>query len=224
VTIDRGVVIHDFVTVYPNVHIAPNVEVFEGAVIGRPPVATRAIARQVSPQLKPTKIGAGSVISPHAVIYTDVQIGEETLIADNVSIREQCRIGKKCIIGRNVTIQFNTTIGNASTIMDLTNITGNMIIGSHVFISTLVATTNDNYFSRKGYDESFVRGPVIEDYVRVGAGANILPGVRIGAGALVAAGAVVTRDVPPKKLVMGIPARIVKDVEFEEDAKQERRI
>jgi acetyltransferase-like isoleucine patch superfamily enzyme len=223
VTIDRGVVIHDFATVYPNVHIAPNVEVFEGAVIGRPPVATRAIMRQVSAQLKPTTIGEGSVISPHAVIYTDVQIGENTLIGDNVSIREQCRIGKKCIIGRNVTVGFNTTIGDASTIMDLTNITGNMIIGSHVFISTLVATTNDNYFSRKGYDERLVRGPVIEDYVMVGAGANILPGVRVGAGALVGAGAVVTRDVPPKKVVMGIPARIVRDVEFGEDTKQERR-
>lgn len=222
--IDRGVIIHDFATVYTNVHIEPNVEVFEGAVIGRPPTATRAIMRQVSAQLKPTKIGVGSVISPHAVIYADVHIGEDTLIGDNVSIREQCRIGKKCIIGRNVTVQFNTTIGDASTIMDLTAITGNMIIGSHVFISALVATTNDNYFSRKGYDESFVRGPIIEDYAMVGAGANILPGVRIGAGALVGAGAVVTRDVPPKKLVMGIPARIVEDVEFREDTKQERRI
>ena len=52
---------------------------------------------------------------------------------------EQCRIGKHCIIGRNVTVHYNATIGDSSKIMDLTNITGNMIIGSHVFISTLVA-------------------------------------------------------------------------------------
>ena len=82
--------------------------------------------------------------------------------------------------------------------MDLTTITGNMTIGSHGFISTLVATTNDNYFGRKGYDESFIRGPVIEDHVMAGTGANILPGVRIGAGALVGAAAVVTRDVWPR--------------------------
>ena len=52
---------------------------------------------------------------------------------------------------------------------------------------------------------------MIEDHAMVGAGANILPGVRVGVGALVGAGAVVTRDVPPKEVVMGIPARIVRD-------------
>jgi acetyltransferase-like isoleucine patch superfamily enzyme len=216
VQIDRDVVVHDFVTIYPNVRIGPNVEIFEGAVIGMPPTATRAFARQVSSDLRTTAIGEGCVISPHAVIYTDVQIGNETLVGDNASIREECRIGKQCIIGRNVCVHYNTTIGDSSKIMDLTNITGNMTIGSHVFISTLVATTNDSKFGLRGYDEGFVRGPVIEDYVMLGAGSNILPGVRVGAGAMVGAGAVVTRDVPPKKLVMGIPARIVRDLEFSE--------
>lgn len=214
VTIDRDAIVHDFVTIYPNVRIESNTEIFEGAVIGKPPTVTRAVARQVSSDLKTTAIGEGCVISPHAVIYTDVQIGDETLVGDNASIREQCRIGKQCVIGRNVTIHYNTTIGDFSRIMDLTNITGNMIIGSHVFISTLVATTNDNNFGLKGYNESIIQGPVIEDYAMVGAGANILPGVMVGAGAIVGAGAVVTRDVPAKKLVMGIPARIVRDVEF----------
>lgn len=214
VTVDRNVVIHDFVTIYPNVHIAPNVEILQGAIIGRPPVATRAITRQVSSELKATEIGEGIVISPHSVIYTDVRIGNETMVGTNASIREQCSIGKKCIIGRNVAIGYNTTIGDSSTIMDLTNITGNMKIGSHVFISSLVNTSNDNYFGRRGYNESAIKGPVIEDYAMVGAGANILPGIRVGSGAIVGAGAVVTRDVPPKKLVMGIPARIVRDVEF----------
>ena len=212
--IDRDAVIHDFVTIYPNVRIESNVEIFEGAVIGKPPSVTRAVARQVPPDLRTTAIGRGCVISPHAVIYTDVHIGDETLVGDNASIREQCRIGKQCIIGRNVTVHYNTTIGDSTKIMDLSNITGNMTIGSHVFISTLVATTNDRKFGLEGYDESSVRGPVIEDHVMLGAGSNILPGIRVGAGALVAAGAVVTRDVPPKKLVMGIPARIVNDLEF----------
>jgi acetyltransferase-like isoleucine patch superfamily enzyme len=214
VKIDRDAVVHDFVTIYPNVRIDPNVEIFEGAVIGMPPKATRAFARRVSSDLRTTAIGEGCVISPHAVIFTDVQIGDETLVGANTYIREQCRIGKQCIIGGNVTVQFNTTIGDSSRILDHTSIASNMIIGSHVFISTLVATTNDNYFGRKGYDESFIRAPVIEDHVMVGAGANILAGVRVGAGAMVGAGAVVTRDVPPKKLVMGIPARIVRDLEF----------
>ncbi len=88
-----------------------------------------------------------------------------------------------------------------------------MQIGSHVFISLLVSTTNDNNLGSKGYDEALVKGPIIEDYVGIGAGAIILPGVRIGKGAIVAAGAVVTKDVSPNKLVVGVPARAVKDLE-----------
>ena len=62
-------------------------------------------------------------------------------------------------------------------------------------------------------NERHIIGPTIEDAARVGAGAILLPGVRIGGGAIVGAGAVVTKDVPPRKLVMGIPARVVRDVD-----------
>lgn len=211
VSIGQNVIIHDFVTIYPKVIIGDAVEIFEGAILGKPPRGAMALARKVSSGLKSTKIGKGSVISPHVVIYTDVEIGEGTLIGDNASIREQCKIGKNCIISRNVSVNYNTNIGDFTKIMDNTHITGNMQIGSHVFISVLVSTTNDNSLGLKGYDENLVKGPVIEDYVGIGAGANILPGVKIGIGSIVAAGAVVTKDVPPRKLVMGIPARIVRN-------------
>jgi acetyltransferase-like isoleucine patch superfamily enzyme len=212
VSIGQNAIIHDFVTIYPKVIIEDHVEVFEGAILGKPPIAARALARKVTSQLKTTRIGRESAISPHVVIYTDVAIGEGTLIGDNASIREQCRIGKNCIISRNVTVNYNTSIGDFTKIMDNTHITGNMQIGSHVFIAPLVSTANDNNLGSKGYDEASVRGPIIEDWVGIGAGATILPGVRVGTGSIVAAGAVVTKDVPPKKLVMGIPARIVKDL------------
>ncbi|MCD6298834.1 MAG: transferase [Deltaproteobacteria bacterium] len=213
VSIGQNVILHDFVTIYPNVILKDSVEAFEGAVIGKPPKGTSALARKVVPELKTTTIGRGCVISPHAVIYTDVEIGEETLIGDNASIREQCGIGKNCIISRNTSVNYNTLIGDFTKIMDNTHITGNMRIGSHVFISVLVSTTNDNNMGLKGYKENSVKGPIIDDCVTIGAGANILPGVRIGIGSVVGAGAVVTRDIPAKKLVMGIPARIVRDLE-----------
>ena len=213
VAIDRNVVVHDFVTIYPNVSIGANVEIFEGAVVGKPPKAAKALARRISPEPKSTRIGKDSIISPHCVIYADVQIGEGTLVGDNASIREQCRIGKHCLISRNVTVNYNTIIGDFTKVLDNTHITGNMTIGSHVFISVLVSTSNDNNIGFRGYDERLVQGPIIEDNVGIGAGANILPGVRVCAGAIVGAGAVVTKDVPPKKLVMGIPARIIRDVD-----------
>ena len=79
--------IHDFVTIYPKVIIEDSVEIFEGAILGKPPIASRALARKVSSEFKTTIIGRESAISPHAVIYSDVKIGEGTLIGDNASIR-----------------------------------------------------------------------------------------------------------------------------------------
>lgn len=214
VCIGQDVVIHDFVTIYPKVIMENSIEIFEGAVIGKHPTGAKAVERRVPSQPKTTRIGSDCVVSPNSVIYTDVEIGDGTLIGDNASIREGCKIGKRCIIGRNVCVNFNTRIGDFTKIMDNSVITCKMRIGSNVFISVLVSTTADNYIGAKGYDESFVKGPIIEDYVRIGGGANILPAVRVGVGSVVGAGAVVTKDIPPKKLVMGVPARIIRDVEW----------
>ena len=90
--------------------------------------------------------------------------------------------------------------------MDGTHITGNSDIGSDVFISILVGTTNDNIV-RSGYG-SHITGPVIRDHVVVGVGASLLPGVTIGEGATVGAGAVVTKDVLSGSTVIGAPAKV----------------
>ncbi len=116
-----------------------------------------------------------------------------------------------------MSVNYNTTIGNDTKIMDNTHITGNMSIGNHVFISLQVATANDNTMGREEYDEAHVQGAKICDYVTIGAAANILPGVEIGENAIVGASALVTKNVPPNKVVMGIPARIVHDVEHKGD-------
>lgn len=212
VRIGKNVIIHDFVTLYPGVTIEDNVEIMEGAIIGRLPKGAKAIARKVIENYGKVLIGEGSVVSPNAVIYTDVIIGKGTLIGDSASIREQCRIGDNCIISRCVTVNYNTKIGDRTKIMDNTHITGNMTIGNNVFISVLVATTNDNNIGLKGYDESKVIGPTIEDNVAIGAAANILPSVKIGKGSIVGAGAVVTKDVPEKTLVLGVPAKVVRQL------------
>jgi len=204
--------IHDFVTIYPGVSTEPNVEIFEGAVVGKPPSPTKAISRPILSNNGEVFIGKNCVIGAHAVIYQDCVIGEDTLIGDGAYIREGARIGKRCVIAR-ITMNYNTTIGDDTKIMNLAVITGNMVIGSHVFIGPHVATVNDNSLGKSGYNEVGIKGPTIEDYARIGAGAILLPAVRIGAHALVGAGSVVTRDVPPGKVVMGAPARIVKDVQ-----------
>lgn len=208
----NDVMVHDFVVIYPNVIIGNGVEIMEGAVIGRLPKGAGATSRKTLGEYKKVIIGDNSVISPHAVIYTDVEIGNNCLIGDGASIREQCRIGNNSIISRLVSVNYNTKIGSHTKIMDNTHITGNMFIGDNVFISVLVATTNDNNIGTKGYDEDKIRGPYIENNVLIGAGANLLPGVRIGQGSIVGAAALVTKDVPEYTVVMGIPAKAVRNL------------
>lgn len=212
VIIGSNVIIHPHVTIEAGVVIGNNVEIFPGAYIGKLPKGAGAVARKIEYQQK-VKIGDNSVIGPNAVIYADVTIGSNTLIGDNASIREQVIIGDFCIISRSVTINYNTSIGNRTKIMDMTHITGNCQIGNDVFISVLVATTNDRAIGQSGYDEEKVIGPNIGNGVAIGAGANILPGVYIGEGSVVAASAVVSKDVLPKKMVAGNPARVIKSLD-----------
>ena len=206
----RGCIIHPSVVINAGVNLGDRVEVFPGAVLGREPRGAGATARQPSFE-RSLQIGDDSSIGPHAIIYYDVKIGKNCLIGDGASIREDSVIGDRCLIGRYVTINYSSRIGNRTKIMDLSHITGKTQIGDDVFISVLVATTNDNALGADGYNDEQIRGPWIADHAMIGCGAKLLPGVEVGRNAIVGAGTVVTRDVPGGKVVMGIPGRIVRD-------------
>ena len=211
--VSEHAVINDYVVIYPGVVIEDGAEVMDHAVIGRLPKSASTSKRKVQKGYKKTVIGKNSVISPGAVIYTDVVIGAGTLVGDNASIREGCRIGDGCIIARNVSVNYNTMVGDSTKIMDNTHITGNMVIEDHVFISVQVATTNDNLLGKGEYSDEREKGPYIKRGATIGAAANLLPAVMVGENALVGAGSVVTKDVPDGKVVMGIPAKIIRNVE-----------
>lgn len=213
VVIGNNVVIHDYVVLYPGTIIRDGVEIYDHCTIGKLPTSPGSTERTYSDKYGKTVIGEKCILCPGAVIYTGTEIGNNTLVGDNCSIRELCKIGSYCIISRLVTVNYETVIGDHTKIMDNAHITGNMVIGNHVFISVQVSTTNDNTMNRVADAKDHLAGPIIEDYVTVGAGANILPAVRIGKNAMVGAGAVVTKDVPQSKVVMGVPAKIIRDVD-----------
>lgn len=204
--IGKNVRIHPFVVIEDGVEIGDDTEIFPGAFLGKEPKGAGATARAVSFDRK-IVVGRGCSIGPHVVLFYDVQIGPGTLLGDGASVREGCRIGAKCIISRYVTVNYDTRIGDRSKIMDLTHITGNAIIGDDVFVSTMVGSANDNAIGRAGYEENKITGPILEDGSVIGAGATLLPSIRVGSGATVAAGAVVTRNVEAGATVAGIPAR-----------------
>jgi acetyltransferase-like isoleucine patch superfamily enzyme len=211
VVVGKDVVIHPHVTIYTGVKLGDGVEIFPGAVIGREPKGAGALARTPN-YSRSVEIGSDCSIGPHAVVYYDVTIGNHTLVGDAASIREQCRIGSRTVIGRCVTINYNTVIGDRTKIMDHVWLAGNMHVGNDVFISGGVMTTNDNAIGRVSFDEINIKGPTIEDGAAIGANATLLPGIVIGESALVGSGAVVTKNVVPFTLVMGMPARFVRSL------------
>ncbi len=202
----RGVVLHPHVVVEAGVEIGDEVEVFPGAYLGKPPKGAGALAR-VAQADGPTRIGAGSSVGPHAVLYRDVVIGEGCLVGDAASIREGCRIGRRSVVGRHVTLNYSVVLGEGVKVMDHSWLGGNQQVGDGTFISGLVGMTNDNAMGGEGYDATRIQGPSIGAGVRIGAGAQLLPQVSIGDHAIVAAGAVVTADVPAGATVLGVPAR-----------------
>ncbi len=214
VTLGNGVVLRE------GTWLGDGITVFDNTVLGRMPQGTGGMTRQPRTDLPPLSIGGGSVVGACAALYAGTQIGENVLIGDIASIREECEANS--IIARGVTVNYDTKIGQHVKIMDNTHITGNMIIEDNVFISVLVATTNDNTMDRAPSEDAHYQGPIIRLGASVGAMASILPGVEIGEYAVVGSGSVVTHDVPARKVVLGVPARVVKDVPAEwipEDAR-----
>lgn len=212
VEIEDDVIIHDYVVIYPGTIVKSGTEIFDHCVLGKIPTSPGVNSRKLKETYESLTIGENCVLCPGVVLYVGTTIGNNNLLGDFCSIREECRIGNNCLISRNVSVNYHTEIGNYTKIMDNTHITGNMKIGDHVFISALVSTTNDNTMGRVEYNADHVKGPVIENYVTIGAAANILPQTTIGENAIVAAGAVVTRDVPAGKIAMGVPAKVTGDV------------
>lgn len=215
VKIGNGVVIHDFVVIYPNTVIEDGVEIYDHCVLGKIPTAVKSLSRNLKEKYSQLIIGKDSILCPGVVLYTGSVVGERCLLGDNFSMREDCTVGNDCILSRNVTVNYNTRIGNRVKIMDTSHITGNVVIEDDVFISVLVSTTNDNSMGKNGYTKE-IKGPKINRGVTIGAAANILPGVEVGENSIVAAGAVVTKNVPKNVLVMGIPAIIKREISSEE--------
>ena len=150
-------------------------------------------------------VGRNLVIRSNSIIYNDVIIGDDFKTGHNVVIREKTNIGNDVLIGTNTVIEGECVIGNNVSIQSNVYIPRNTIIEDNVFIGPCACFTNDRYPIRVDYK---LKGPRIRRGASIGANTTFLSNLEIGEGAMVAAGAVVTRCVPPFYLAIGTPAKI----------------
>jgi acetyltransferase-like isoleucine patch superfamily enzyme len=178
--------------------IGEGAQIFEPVIIGFPSRENLGKTGYIG-----STIGRQATLRSGTIIYCDVIIGNNFQSGHNTLIREKTRIGDRTSIGTATVIDGNSVIGHDVSLQSMVYIPTNTTIDNHVFIGPNAVLTNDRY-PPSGYLE----GPHIKAGAAIGANVTILPGICVGEGALVAAGSVVTRDVPDQMLAIGSPARI----------------
>ena len=167
-----------------------------------------------------TTIGKNCLIRTGSIIYQACKLGENNWINNYVILRENTEIGNNTTIGSHVMCEGYTKIGNFVAVHALCGLGVNMIVENKVFIGTNVVTANNpRALHQRGFSTTkrwgkngmqvLDKGPTIRFGARIGISAILLADIEIGRESMVAAGAIVTKDVPPFAIVCGIPAKKV---------------
>jgi len=208
--VGEGVRFGAHVVVHDDVVIGDGVVVQDGAILGKAPTLSPR-SSMAGAGSAPLVIEEGAAVCAQAIVFAGARIGRGTIIGDQAFVRERTTIGEGCVIGRGTTIDCDVTIGDRVRIQSQVYITAFSLIEDDVFLGPCAMTTNDDTMARRAPGEPMV-GATLRRACRIGGGAVLVPGVEVGEEAFVAAGAVVTNDVAARGLVMGVPARQVRQV------------
>lgn len=216
VKIGPGCRIGHNVVIHKGTVVGANVRIDDNTVIGKLPMKAAFSVLKEAGEQKPAVIGEDCLIGAGVVIYAGSVLGKKVLVADQASIREDVRVGACTIVGRGVAIENHTDVGSYVKLETGSYITAHSIVEDGCFIAPMACTTNDNFMGRTEERFKHTKGPHIKRGGRVGANATILPGLTVGEDAVVAAGSVVTKEVPAMKTVLGAPARVFRDTPEEQ--------
>jgi len=210
--IDQGenVYVHQSVRAYGRNRLGENSIVLEDVILGYPTAdvlielrSKRTAAEYLD--YAGTSFGTDALVRSHSVFYRNVTVGNHVRTGHRVIVREACAIGDHVLLGSGVVLDSNCVVGSHVSIQSNVYLPTGTRVGDYVFLGPNAVILNDPFPIREG---SKLLAPVLERGVTVGGGATILPGVRVGEGSFIAAGAIVTKDVPAWQLAIGSPARV----------------
>jgi acetyltransferase-like isoleucine patch superfamily enzyme len=203
------------VVIYPGTVIGDGCRIGDNVVLGKQPaLSPRSTAKRE--ELPPLELGEGTIVSTGSVVFAGTRIGARVILGDQSCVRERCVLDDDVVVGRGSLVENDTRVGARTKIQANAYVTAYSILEDDVFIAPCVVTTNDNFMGRTEQRHALRKGPTIRRGARIGGGAVLLPGIEVGEEAFVGAGAVVVRNVPPRALVVGNPARQIRDVPDEE--------
>jgi acetyltransferase-like isoleucine patch superfamily enzyme len=214
VEVGDGVLFGSNVVVEDGTRIGAGCVVEDGVLLGKVPrLARTSSASREAPG--PLRLGARVTVCAGAIVYAGALIGDEAIVGDQAQVREGTEIGPGTVIGRGSAIDNDVRIGARVKVQTNVYVTAFSVVEDDVFIGPGASTTNDDTMSRHARGEA-LRGANLRRACRIGGSVVLVPGVEVGEEAFVAAGAVVTKHVPPRAFVVGVPARQVRDVRDDE--------
>jgi acetyltransferase-like isoleucine patch superfamily enzyme len=205
----------DTAIVLPGTVVGEGCRILDYAVVGKQPFLSPR-STTAAEELPPLVLGAGTVVSTGAIVFAGTTIGERVIVGDQACVRERCTIGDDVVVGRGSLVENDTAVGARTKIQADAYVTAYSLLEEDVFIAPCVVTANDNFMGRTERRHALRRGPTIRRGARIGAAAVLLPGIEIGEEAFVGAAAVVLKDVASRAVVVGNPARQIREVPEDE--------
>ncbi len=211
VKLGEGVKLGANVVVHSGTEVGDGCELGDGVILGKEPKLSKYSTASSEATPDPLRLGSGAVICAGAVVFANARIGSDTIVGDQAHVRERTEIGQATVIGRGTAVDNDVKVGDRVRVQSNCYLTAYSVVEDDVFVGPGVVMTNDHTMGRHPPDGS-ICGPTLRRACRIGGGAVLAPGIEIGEEAFVAMGAVVIDDVSPRSVVMGVPAKHLRDV------------